>query len=59
MKKETIIKVLNRYCKSLDVMRKEAYADNEPIDAKQYEFDLQALSQARDIILKILENGKE
>lgn len=56
MKKQTMVKVLNRYCRGLDAMCKQAYADNEPKDAKQYEFDLQTLEQVRDFII---ENYKE
>lgn len=56
MKSETVIKVLNRYIKGLDSMRQQAWMDGGNQDAKQYEFDLRAIEQARDFIL---EKGKE
>lgn len=46
MKKETVMKVLNRYCKGLAAMEKQALFDKEENDAKQYHFDMCALKEA-------------
>lgn len=50
MKKETVIKVLNRYCKGLAAMEKQALFDKEENDAKQYHFDMCALKEAVKLI---------
>ena len=50
MKKETVMKVLNRYCKGLAAMEKQALFDKEENDAKQYHFDMCALKKAIKLI---------
>lgn len=54
MKKETVAKVLKRYCKGLEAMEKQALFDKEDKDAQIYHFDYLALCEAVNIV-----NGKE
>lgn len=46
MKKDTMIKVLARYEKSLRAMRDMAFSENEKEDAEHYEFDRKVFEQA-------------
>lgn len=55
MKKETVIKVLQRYESGLRSMEVEAMAQNEPKDAERYRFDKNVMIEA----IKMIENGKE
>ena len=55
MKKETVIKVLQRYASSLRSMEIESIAQNEPRDAEHYRFDKNVMYEA----IKMIENGKE
>ena len=52
MKRELVIKVLNRYAKGLNAMQLEALSDDMPKDAERYRFDARALEQAINIIKK-------
>lgn len=55
MKVETIIKVLKRYSKSLNVMACECKGENERIDKEHYQFDKKVFDEA----VRIIENRKE
>lgn len=50
MKKETVLKKLNHYVKSLAFMEQESLMLNERVDAEQYRFDRLALEEAMKII---------
>ena len=52
MKRETIIKVLNRYCKGLYAMEQEAITTGESIGIEHYRFDKKAIEEAIEIIGK-------
>ena len=55
MKAETVIKVLTRYAKSLQVMENEATSQEEPKDAEHYRFDKNVFREA----IKLIETRKE
>lgn len=54
MKDETIIKVLKRYAKGLNVMACDCKTKEEQIDKQHYEFDKKVFEQA----IKIIEERK-
>lgn len=45
MKNETIIKVLSRYAKALNVMACDCKSDEEKADRQHYQFDKQVLKK--------------
>ena len=55
MKKETVVKVLQRYASGLQSMEVEAMTQNEPKDAERYRFDKNVMYEA----IELIENGKE
>lgn len=55
MKTETIIKVLKRYSKSLNVMACECKGENEKTDKEHYQFDKKVFDEA----VRIIESRKE
>ena len=55
MKKETVIKVLKRYAKSLNVMACDCKAEGEKVDRQHYQFDKQVFEEA----IRLIENRKE
>ena len=55
MKKETVVKALQRYASGLRSMEVEAMAQNEPKDAEHYRFDKNVMYEA----IKMIESGKE
>ena len=50
MKKDTILKVLRRYEKSLQTMETEARMQDEPKDAEHYKFDKTVMHEAVKLI---------
>lgn len=46
MKSKTVVKILTRYAKSLQVMENEAIQQNEIADADHYKVDRLAIEQA-------------
>lgn len=50
MKNETIIKVLSRYAKALNVMACDCKSDEEKADRQHYQFDKQVFEEAVKII---------
>ena len=52
MKRETVLKVLKRYIKGLNVMYVEELNGDYPKLAEHYKFDIEALTQAIKIIEK-------
>ena len=55
MKAETVIKVLKRYAKSLNVMACDCKAEDEKVDRQHYQFDKQVFEEA----IRLIENRKE
>lgn len=52
MKKETVVKVLQRYASGLQSMETEAMVQNEPKDAERYRFDKNVMHEAIEMIEK-------
>ncbi len=50
MKNETVIKVLSRYAKALNVMACDCKSDEEKADRQHYQFDEQVFEEAVKII---------
>lgn len=51
MKNETMLKILKRYQRNLEIMKNEAIRDGEPKEiVKQYELDSLAMKQAIETI---------
>ena len=50
MKVETVIKVLNRYAKSLNIMACDCKTEDEKIDKEHYKFDKQVFEEAIRLI---------
>lgn len=50
MKNETVIKVLSRYAKALNVMACDCKSDEEKADRQHYQFDKQVFEEAVKII---------
>lgn len=50
MKRETVLKKLKRYAKSLAFMEEESIVQNEPADAEHYKVDRLAFEEAIKII---------
>lgn len=55
MKAETVVKVLKRYSKSLNVMACECKGESEKIDKEHYQFDKKVFDEA----VRIIESRKE
>lgn len=55
MKTETVIKVLKRYAKSLNVMACDCKTEEEKIDRQHYQFDKQVFEEA----IRLIESRKE
>ena len=55
MKTETVIKILQRYAKSLNVMACDCKAEDEQIDKQHYQFDKQVFEEA----IRLIESRKE
>lgn len=55
MKVETVVKVLKRYSKSLNVMACECKGESEKIDKEHYQFDKKVFDEA----VRIIESRKE
>lgn len=55
MKQETVVKVLKRYVKSLNVMACDCRTEEEKIDKQHYQFDKQVFEEA----IRLIESRKE
>ena len=55
MKVETVIKVLNRYAKSLNIMACDCKTEEEKIDKEHYQFDKKVMEEA----IRLIESRKE
>ena len=55
MKIETVIKVLKRYAKGLNVMACDCKTEEEKIDKQHYQFDKQVFEEA----IRLIESRKE
>lgn len=59
MKNETMLKILKRYQRSLEIMKNEAINDGEPDEiVKHYELDSLAMRQAIETIETIAKERK-
>ena len=55
MKVETVIKVLKRYAKSLNIMACDCKAEDEQVDKQHYQFDKKVMEEA----IRLIESRKE
>ena len=55
MKVETVIKVLKRYAKSLNVMACDCKTEDEKVDKEHYQFDKRVFEEA----IRLIESRKE